>query len=305
MISGAVSEPTSEDVKATVESALATRSTREMEIAFFGGSFTAIRRDYMLSLLSVAHSYVKDGKVQGIRLSTRPDCIDSEILDILKHHGVTSIELGAQSMSDSVLCANLRGHNRESIFKSAKLIKQYGFELGLQIMTGLYRDSKEQFRRTVTDCLDIHPDTVRIYPTLVLPQTFLWELMESGEYSPLTLEEAIELASEAMERFMSEGIRIIKVGLHSSDTLLEDARGPYHPAFRELCEGEIMRKRLAPVLSGVAPGEITVAVSSKDYSKLCGHGGRFLKGFAEQGFRITVETTSDTEPLQPILITKS
>ena len=142
-ITGKQTQPGADDVRAAVETALK-KKNYDYEIAFFGGSFTAIDREYMLSLLKAAYDYVKDGRVNGIRISTRPDCIDEEVLDILKKYGVTSIELGAQSMDDEVLRANFRGHTAEDVENASRLIKSYGFELGLQMMTGLYLDTDEK-----------------------------------------------------------------------------------------------------------------------------------------------------------------
>ncbi|MBR7061045.1 MAG: radical SAM protein [Eubacterium sp.] len=166
-ITGKQNQPTPEDVEKALETALKRRGY-EYEIAFFGGSFTAIDRQYMISLLEAAFPYIENGSVKGIRISTRPDCIDTETLDILKKYGVSSIELGAQSMDDEVLQANLRGHTAKDVENASKLIKEYGFELGLQMMTGLYKDTDEKAIETAKKIIALKPETVRIYPTVVL-----------------------------------------------------------------------------------------------------------------------------------------
>ena len=174
-ITGCKTLPHSTDIDEAVK--IATSSDKynkdNTEIAFFGGSFTAIEREYMIELLNAAYKYVNDGTVKGIRISTRPDCIDEGILEILKQYGVSSIELGAQSMVDNVLIANNRGHLSGDVVYASKLIKQFGFSLGLQMMTGLYKSCEADDFFTVEKIIEIKPDTVRIYPTITIKNTYL------------------------------------------------------------------------------------------------------------------------------------
>ncbi|MDE6723569.1 MAG: radical SAM protein, partial [Eubacterium sp.] len=185
-ITGSHSAPTPDDVKTAVETALQ-RADYEYEIAFFGGSFTAIKRDYMISLLEAAKPYIESGRVKGIRCSTRPDAVDDEVLSLLKSYGVTAVELGAQSMNDMVLSANLRGHTADDVRNASKLIQKYGFELGLQMMTDLYLSSPEMDIETAKEIIKLNPDTVRIYPTVTLKNTYLEKLMHEGKYTPSSL----------------------------------------------------------------------------------------------------------------------
>lgn len=243
------------------------------EIAFFGGSFTAIEKTYMLSLLQRAKLYIDKGLFGGIRISTRPDCIDEEILCILKQYGVTSIELGCQSMSDEVLFKNGRGHTAEEVVKSAKLIKSYGFELGVQMMTGLYGDSEEESIKTAEKLIALSPDTVRIYPTVVLENTRLSELYSTGEYKPQTVDEAAELCARLIPMFEKKGIKIIRLGLHSGGNV-EDGfvAGAYHPAFKEICESKIYLNRILEAIEKeeIPQGNITLEVNKKCVSALVG-----------------------------------
>ena len=207
------------------------------EIAFFGGSFTAIEREYMLALLKSAKAFVDSGDVKGIRISTRPDCIDDEILEILKEHKVSAIELGTQSLSDDVLNLNKRGHTATDVENAVNLIKKRGFELGLQMMTGLYGDSAEKTVLTAKKIIELKPDTVRIYPTIVLKNTELEKLYLEGKYKPQEIDEAVTLCNRLRNMFEDVGIRVIRVGLHSIDES-SYVSGPWHPAFSELCESE-------------------------------------------------------------------
>lgn len=210
------------------------------EIAFFGGSFTAIETGLMVSLLGAATPFTGPGGFRGIRVSTRPDAIDDEKLRILKAYHVTSVELGAQSMDDRVLRLNGRGHTADQVRTASRMIAESGFELGLQMMTGLYGDSDGGARETAAAIASLHPATVRIYPTIVLPGTRLAALYESGVYRPETLGGAVVLCSELLEYFTSRAIRIIRLGLHASPGIeRERLAGPWHPAFRELCESKI------------------------------------------------------------------
>ena len=214
-ITGQANQPTPQDVDKAVKTALKSKGF-DYEIAFFGGSFTAIDREYMISLLKAANKYIKSNEVKGIRISTRPDCIDEEILDLLKEYGVTSIELGAQSMDDEVLLANRRGHTAKDVENASELIKSYGFELGLQMMTGLYKDSEEKAIKTAEKIIALSPQTVRIYPTVVLKGTYLADLYLSGEYKPLNADESAQLCAKLVLLFEKNNIKMYAPKLDSS-----------------------------------------------------------------------------------------
>lgn len=263
----------------------------QTEIAFFGGSFTAIDRSYMTALLESAYPFVKSGAVRGVRCSTRPDKIDVETLDILKRYGVTAVELGAQSMSDEVLAANGRGHTAADVEKASALIKEYGFELGLQMMTGLYKSTPETDLETARKILSLAPKTVRIYPTVILRGTRLGELFERGEYVPYPFETAAAVCAEMLEMFEQAGVLVIKLGLHASETVETDLLGGYyHPAFREICEGLLFRKRIENNISEC--GKYTVSVSPQSVSKAVGQKKSNLLYFAEKGAAVTVRPDS-------------
>ena len=216
-ISGAKSQPTAQDVRdaALVAMRSSPEGIKDGEIAFFGGSFTAIDRDYMIELLSSAQEFIGENGFKGIRTSTRPDAVDGEICDILEKYHVTAVELGAQSTNDKVLAMNRRGHTREDIFRSAWLLKERGFELGLQMMTGLYGSNDEDSIGTARDIISLSPDTARIYPTVVIENTELAELYRNGEYRPQTPEEAAVLCAKILPMFERAGIKVIRLGLHS------------------------------------------------------------------------------------------
>ncbi len=273
-ISGSSTQPSPEQVSAVLAADLerlraAGGSPEGRELAFFGGSFTAIDRDYMLSLLAAAQSYIGQN-ISGIRCSTRPDCIDAEMLNILKQHGVTAIELGAQSMDDRVLELNHRGHTSAHVEQASRLICEYGIELGLQMMTGLYGDSDEGARETARKLAELHPATVRIYPTVVLEGTELGRLYKSGRYVPQNLEQAVELCADLLTFFERQDIRVIRLGLHSSPDVEEQyLAGAYHPALRELAESRIFLRRMTDMLQ--KNGDITgFAVNPRDLSKALG-----------------------------------
>ena len=290
-ITGQAYQPTPLDVEQTLGKAafdLGER-TKNAEIAFFGGSFTAIDRTYMLSLLDATKKFRDE--FCGIRISTRPYYIDKEILDILKSYGVTSIELGAQSMSDDVLLANDRGHSAENVFKSSELIKSYGFSLGLQMMTGLYKSDIQKDLYTAETFAKINPDTVRIYPTVIMKDTKLAELYLNGEYTPYSLEKSVNLCSKLIELFEKNNIKIIRLGLHYSDSLVNNSYGDnYHPAFKELCENKLFYDKFIekakdfPDLNEIK----TVVINSKSLSKFLGQKRSNVKKLNELGYNFSV-----------------
>ena len=268
-ITGQAAVPHREDVIRAVETAVASPkyNGEDTELAFFGGSFTAIGREYMLELLDAAYGFVESGTICGIRISTRPDCISDEVLTVLKRYGVTAIELGTQSLCEDVLKLNKRGHSAAAVTDACRLIKAFGFELGLQMMTGLYGSSPEKDRYTAERIAELKPNTVRIYPTITLKNTLLESLYLSGEYVPPSLDETVELCAELKEAFEAEGIRVIRLGLHSIDSSAYVA-GPWHPAFGEMCESAAMLKRVKKLLG--ERGHYLISVNPRDVSKMTG-----------------------------------
>lgn len=296
-ISGSQKAPTAEEVREVCEKALGEVDSPECsEIAFFGGSFTAIPRAYMLSLLGAAKEFVGEGRFRGIRISTRPDYIDGEVLTLLRSYGVTAIELGAQSMDDAVLDANERGHSAEDVVRASRLIREFGFELGLQMMTGLYGSSAESDRKTAREIIRINPDTVRIYPVVVLSGTRLAELYEQGEYKMIPFDDMVRLCAELIIDFEGKGIRVIKCGLHASDGVDgERVAGYYHPAFREMCDMYIYRKRIEKLLGDSGGGDVTVYVGQRCISRAVGQKKANLSYFRGRGYNVTIKGDSSLD----------
>jgi len=291
-ISGNISAPTAEEVDSYCRQYLEETTTNQtVEIAFFGGSFTAINRQYMLSLLRVAEQYVDEGKANGIRISTRPDAINYEILDILKKYQVTAIELGAQSMNDRVLALNFRGHTREDVLTASSMIKEYDFSLGLQMMIGMYgeEDMKQQAVETAREFISIKPDTIRIYPTLVLKETELERLYLSGKYLPPSLDESAIISAKLLLMFEEKDIKVIRIGLHDEESLKQNIiAGPFHPAFGELTRSYVMRHILEQQLKGHKEGEYTVYVSPKRVSSMVGLNKMNINYFLEKGYILKI-----------------
>jgi histone acetyltransferase (RNA polymerase elongator complex component) len=245
----------------------------------------------MISLLEAAHEFVGENKFKGIRISTRPDYITPEILDILKKYGVTAIELGAQSMNDEVLAANERGHTAQDVINASELIKKYGFELGLQMMTGLYKSSLERDYFTAKSIIALAPDTVRIYPVVVLKGTKLEKIFADGKERYNSFETMVEHCADLIKLFHNEGIRVIKCGLHASEFVEKDmVGGYYHPAFRELCENSVYRDSIEYALrdSGITGGDATIVVNDKCISKAIGQKKSNINYFKEQGINIKI-----------------
>ena len=235
--------PTADDVRKTIIKSFSPE--KKMQVAFYGGSFTAINKKYSEELLNTANEFIKSGNVTSIRVSTRPDFIDNEILNYLKEKNVSTIEIGAQSINDNVLTLSCRGHTAEDIKNAAKLIKSFGFNLVLQMMLGLPGESFETAKETVREFIRLRPDGVRIYPTVVIKNTALFEMWQNGSYTPLELDDAVAQSAYALNEFENAGINIIRVGLNPSDELSANvAAGAYHPAFGELVRSELIFSKI-------------------------------------------------------------
>ena len=215
-----------------------------IEVAFYGGSFTAIDIEIQSRLLEVPYKFKKEGLIDEIRLSTRPDTINIEVLANLKKYGVNTIELGVQSMDEDVLIASERGHTIEDVYVSSEMIKDFGFNLGLQMMIGLPKDNLRSDLETCLEFIKLKPDCVRIYPTLVIKDTFLEKQYKCGNYKPLELVEAVDISTLLLMLFYLNDINVIRVGLQPTENIQlgkDVVVGPFHPAFRQLVESNIFK----------------------------------------------------------------
>ena len=214
----------------------------------------------------------------------------------MKKYGVTSIELGAQSTDDEILRINRRGHTAKDIENASMLIRESGFELGLQMMTGLMGSSFEKDIKTAEKLIELKPDTVRIYPTVTLEGTYLAELYKENEYNPPSLDETVDICVELLEMFQTNGINVIRMGLHTIDTKRYVA-GPWHPSFRELCDSRVFLNKILEMLP--EEGEYTLFVNSKDVSKVMSKKKANITKLSELGFKVNVKT-DDNLPLSEL-----
>lgn len=241
------------------------------EIAFYGGSFTGLDLNYQEELLDEGRKAVDSGLIEGIRISTRPDYIDEKVLKTLKAYGVRTIELGVQSFSDKILESSKRGHNSSCIFSACEIIKEFGFNLGIQLMMGLPEDSDETLIDSAEKTIEINPDFVRIYPVLVLKGTELEQMYLKGEYKPLSMEETIRLGRVIVKRFYRKGIPVIRFGLQQTDTInLNDSviAGPFHPSLRHIIDSEIAFEEMSSIIKDncLYGGSVGFSVSEKEIS---------------------------------------
>jgi histone acetyltransferase (RNA polymerase elongator complex component) len=254
---------------------------RRPEVAFYGGTFTGLPLARIKALLEAVVPYVRQGLFQSIRVSTRPDALDPERLEVMKNNGVLTVELGAQSMDDHVLGLSKRGHTAQDTVKAVKVLKEHGFKVGIQLMPGLPGDSREKFRSTIKQVIALDPAMVRLYPALVIRGTELADWYRKGQYHPLALEQAIEICMESCIGLEAQGIPVIRIGLMSSPCLLEQGQivaGPWHPAFGFLVRSRIYLKKIEPDLP--RPGEaarIKIRVSKGEVP--------LLRGFKNQGLK--------------------
>ena len=281
-ISGQKKSMTKEEAKNIIDNYLASinKEDAEIEIAFFGGSFTAIEKEKQEELLKVAYEYVKEGKVESIRISTRPDCIDKETLKRLKKYKVKTIELGVQSANDYILKRANRGHTFKDVKKASKLIRWYGFKLGHQMMVGLPESTRIDEVNTAKQLIKLKPNMVRIYPVLVVKNTKLEKEYEEGKYQPLSVVQAVEICKEIVRLFADKKIDIIRVGLQNTEEISdpknkqsEVVSGPYHPAFRQLVESAMWYDAIVGKIKklNVKVKEVEVTVNPIDANNVIGH----------------------------------
>ncbi len=266
-------------------------SFEESQIAFFGGSFTAIEKTRMEALLSVANEYINKGVAQSIRISTRPDCINEEILEILKKYRVTHIELGVQSTDERVLSACKRGHSADDSFNAARLIVNQGFVFGGQMMIGLPEATAESEAQTALDIVKMSAGEARIYPTVVFEETALYEMTKNGTYNPLGLEEAIERTAKCYRIFHDAGVKMLRIGLHSSENLKNAPFGANHPAIGELVKSRVYTDIIAERAGDCRNKILCVGIRKSDISMLRGHNGAAINRLKEQTGCAEIEIT--------------
>lgn len=281
-ISGEQRMITKEDVKKTIDFYLDNIRDKESkkEVAFFGGSFTGIEIEKQEEFLQTAYEYIKQGKIDSIRISTRPDYIDKKILKMLKKYKVETIELGVQSANDYILKQSQRGHTFEDVKKASKLIRWYGFKLGHQMMVGLPESTRLDEINTARELIKLKPKMVRIYPVLVIKNTKLEKDYMNEKYKPLTVVQAVEICKELVVMFKKKGIEIIRIGLQNTDTITDPKQsgsevvaGPYHPAFRQLVESGLWYDTIVTKIKqlNVKVKKVEITVNPQDANNVIGH----------------------------------
>ena len=281
-ISGQLKVLKPEDVKQIIDEHLTTipYNNSIVNVAFFGGNFTGIPLQEQEEYLKIVQPYLSENKVHGIRLSTRPDYINNEVLDLLKKYNVTTIELGAQSMKDDVLRTSRRGHKVADTIQSSEKIKSYGFSLGLQMMVGLPGDNLENAVFTAKKIVELGADNTRIYPCIIIKDTKLEEYYYQKKYFPLTLDEAITQAKKVYLVFEKAGLTVLRIGLHPSENLLKGndlIAGPFHQSFKELVFTEIWKDILLPLTKNPKKENIEIFVSPTEFNYAIGYNSKNKK----------------------------
>lgn len=276
-ISGTQEEARPEDIYPRVKAYLETsrESPEKIEIAFYGGSFTGLSPQTRLPLLAEAARVRKLGLVTGIRLSTRPDYISEVIMDELTAYGVTTLELGVQSLVDEVLEKSCRGHSWKDTVRATDIIRKYPMELGYQLMLGLPGDSMEYAYETASRAISLKPDFVRIYPTLVMKNTILASWFQEGRFIPWSLDQAVEVAAKWLATFTYHQIPVIRMGLQATENLSLEGdllAGPYHPAFGHLVNSYLMLEQLKVLLADMTQNKEKLIIygNEHDISQIIG-----------------------------------
>ena len=302
-ISGQVKEVNEADVRDTIEYYLSSFKEKDTykEVAFFGGSFTGIDVEQQEKLLKAAYEYVKEKKIDGIRISTRPDYIDKRTLKRLKKYKVKTIEVGGQSTNDYILKRCKRGHNFEDVKKASKLIKWYGFNLGHQMMVGLPESTKLDELNTAKDLAKLKPKIMRIYPVLVIKNTELEKEYNEKTYEPLTVEQAVERCKELCYFFGKKKINVIRIGLQNTDVISdpnsdksEVVAGPYHETFRQLVEAsmwyDIIVEKIKKI--NVKVKEVEIRVNPQNVNNVVGYKKQNIQKL-EETYNIRVVINQD------------
>jgi histone acetyltransferase (RNA polymerase elongator complex component) len=262
-------------------------TSREPEVAFYGGTFTRLPMGRMKEMLETVAPFVKEGLFKSVRVSTRPDSVQAEQLSLMRKLGVATVELGTQSMDDGVLELSRRGHTGRDTVQSVRLLKQHRFKVGIQLMPGLPGDSEEIFKETLEEVIKLRPDMVRLYPTLVIKGTELAAWYTENRYHPLSLNAALRICQESCVRLEEKGIPVIRIGLMSSPALLrsdEVIAGPWHSAFGFLVRSGIHQEKIASCL----PGQ---GVASKIRLRVPSGEIPLVRGYKNQGLRLIEEKT--------------
>lgn len=279
-ITGMSTDISNSDVEKTILEYLSYFKRKDnIEVAFYGGSFTAIPIEEQTEFLKVAYSFKKKGLVQYIRLSTRPDAIDKDILDNLKKYDVDIIELGVQSLDPEVLRLSNRGHDALCVYESAKLIKDYGLSLGLQQMVGLPGDNLEKSLYTAREFVKLKPYCVRIYPTLVIKETALYKNLKNGNYKALELEESLKYVADILNVYYKNNINVIRVGLQPTENINfngDVVAGAFHPAYRQLVESYYFKNALINYFkeSNNLADELVLRAKGKNISNISGQASK-------------------------------
>lgn len=321
-ISGVKQSEELEKVRDFIEESIqSANGRRDIEIAFFGGSFTGLDQSIQKSYLDLGKEFVEQYNLKGIRMSTRPDYISDEIISFLQNYPVTAIELGVQSLNKEVLDATKRNHSLEDVTRAVTLIKGAGIELGLQMMIGLPKDCLTYVRETMEQVIAYEPKTLRIYPTLVIKDTELEIMYKQGLYKPLSLDEAVMQVAEILPEFLARGITILRVGLQANEGLNSGdyIAGPYHPAFKELVMDQIIYNRVIQELENLNietklsnevehqsletldannKKDVIILGNNKMYNRLIGHKKNNKTAFESLGYKLGLDPNLDNDLIQ-------
>lgn len=274
------------EITATLDAWLGRGGGGGVEAAFYGGSFTCLPPGEQRRLLEPVQAYVKDGRVDSIRVSTRPDCLDSDKCRLLRELGVATVELGVQSLDDEVLRQSRRGHDGGQSRRAIRLLQDWSFTVGVQLILGLPGETRRSFLRGIAEIARLRPSFVRLYPLLVVEGAELAEHFRLGRYRPLSLASAVVLVGAAYRRLRQAGVRVARMGLQPCSSLEQSlVAGPYHPAFGELVRGRTLFNELRAQLSRLAPGQhLRIHISHRDHGTVVGINGINLRRLDELGF---------------------
>ena len=268
--------PDSGQIQARIAEWLQRSPGRFTEVAFFGGSFTLLDFQTQQRLLTAVHPFICAGKVQGIRISTRPDALGEDTLRFLKEQQVTTVEVGVQSLDDMVLQCSGRGHTVQDSLDALKRVRQFGITVGAQLLPGLPGDTEYTAVASMQGVLSAGAQLVRIYPAVVMKGTAMADLYLSGAYRPPDLETGVRVAAKMMDLAYKAGIPVARVGLQSEEGLAAEGTilaGCWHPALGQLVRSRIWFDLIIRKVREDHSGGVVLECHPNQVSELVGNGG--------------------------------
>lgn len=259
------------------------------ELAFYGGTFTALPPEHVAVCLDVARRWRARGLCAGLRCSTRPDCVPFAMLDRLREAGFGCVELGVQSFDDAALKRGCRGYDAAAARAGCRAVRAAGLRLGVQLMPGMPGSTPRAFLEDVRQALELGADCLRFYPCLVLEGTELACLWRRGDFQPWPLALTLDTLARAYALAQAARVPVIRMGLAPEEGLKAAVlAGPEHPALGARVQARALLRRVARALAGAggarsAGGGLALVLPRRLQGMYLGHAGELRERWRALG----------------------